>query len=127
MANFIHPSAIIMEGAFLGSNNHIGPYSVIGEKVQLGNDNILKSHVVIDGNTVIGDGNQFFPFASIGSVTQDKKYQGEDSQLIIGNNNIFREYTTANPGTLKDAITKIGNDCLFMVKFSKTLLSLIVI
>ena len=112
MTNIIHPTAIIMEGSILGKNNNIGPFSVIGSKVVLGNGNILKSHVVLDGNTVIGNNNQFFPFASIGSVTQDKKYQGEDSQLIIGNNNVFREYTTANPGTFKDDTTKIGNDCL---------------
>ena len=115
MTNFIHPTAVIMEGAALGRNNHIGPYSVVGSKVVLGSDNILKSHVVLDGNTIIGDNNQFFSFASIGSVTQDKKYQGEESQLIIGNNNIFREYTTANPATFKGDVTKIGNDCLFMV------------
>jgi UDP-N-acetylglucosamine acyltransferase len=115
MANFIHPSSIIMDGAHLGDNNHIGPLCVINDKVKLGNNNILKSHVVLDGNTVIGDNNSFFPFSSIGSAPQDKKYQGEESQLIIGNNNIFREYTTANPGTAADKmITKIGNNCLFM-------------
>jgi UDP-N-acetylglucosamine acyltransferase len=115
MVNIIHPTAVIMDGAILGDNNNIGPYSVLGEKVKLGNGNILKSHVVLDGNTEIGNENQFFSFASIGSVTQDKKYKGEDSRLTIGNNNIFREYTTANPGTLKGTTTKIGNNCLFMV------------
>ena len=115
MPNFIHTTAVIMEGASLGDNNHIGPLCVINEKVKLGNNNILKSHVVLDGNCNIGDNNQFFSFASIGSVTQDKKYQGEESQLIIGNDNIFREYTTANPGTFEGAITRIGNNCLFMV------------
>jgi UDP-N-acetylglucosamine acyltransferase len=115
MVNFIHPSAIIMEGAVLGEGNHIGPYCVINSSVKMGDNNILKSHVVLDGNTIIGNNNQFFSFASIGSVTQDKKYQGEDSQLIIGDNNIFREYTTANPGTFQGTITKIGDNCLFMV------------
>ena len=115
MTNFIHPTAVIMDGAVIGNDNHIGPYCIIHEKVRLGNSNHLKSHVVLDGNTHIGNNNQFFPFASIGSVTQDKKYNGEDSQLIIGDNNIFREYTTANPGTLAGTVTKIGNNCLFMV------------
>lgn len=113
--NNIHPTAIISEKAILGEGNHIGPYCVIGDKVKLGNDNILKSHVILDGSTIIGDGNHFFSFASIGSVTQDKKYKGEESLLVIGNNNIFREYTTANPGTFAGDKTKIGNDCLFMV------------
>ncbi len=115
MANFIHPTAIVMEGAKLGDNNHIGPYSIVNPSVKMGNDNVLKSHVVLDGDTIIGNNNQFFPFSSIGSVTQDKKYQGEKSQLIIGNDNIFREYTTANPGTFEGATTRIGNNCLFMV------------
>ncbi|MEK6733670.1 MAG: acyl-ACP--UDP-N-acetylglucosamine O-acyltransferase [Pseudomonadota bacterium] len=115
MSNIIHPTAIIEEGAILGKNNQIGPYSIINSKVILGDNNILKSHVVLDGNTKIGNDNQFFSFASIGSVTQDKKYKGEDSLLIIGNNNVFREYTTANPGTFKGDATKIGDNCLFMV------------
>ncbi len=116
MSNFIHPTALIMEGAVLGQNNHIGPYCVVNANVILGSDNILKSHVVLDGYTKIGDHNQFFPFASIGTAPQDKKYQGEDSKLIIGSHNIFREYTTANPGTQTGGmITKIGDNCLFMV------------
>jgi UDP-N-acetylglucosamine acyltransferase len=115
MTNYIHPSAIVMDGAKLGADNHIGPYCIIGSQVKIGNNNVLKSHVVLDGETVIGNNNQFFSFASIGSVTQDKKYQGEESYLIIGNDNIFREYTTANPGTFKGSTTKIGNGCLFMM------------
>jgi len=115
MTNFIHPTAIVEKGAVLGKGNHIGPYCLIHSKVKLGDNNVLKSHVVIDGNTHIGNDNQFFSFASIGSVTQDKKYQGEDSKLVIGDNNVFREYTTANPGTFKDDETRIGNNCLFMV------------
>ncbi len=116
MTNIIHPTAIIEDGAILGKNNHIGPFCVINERVKLGDNNILKSHVVLDGYTNIGDNNHFHPFASIGGAPQDKKYQGEESQLIIGNDNIFREYTTANPGTSTGGmITKIGNNCLFMV------------
>ncbi len=115
MTNIIHPTAIIMEGAVLGNDNQIGPYCIIHKDVKLGNNNILKSHVVIDGDCNIGNDNQFFPFASIGSLTQDKKYEGGESYLEIGNNNIFREYTTANPGTLAGSVTKIGNNCLFMV------------
>lgn len=115
MSNNIHPTAIISDKAILGSGNYIGPYCVIGEKVKLGNNNILKSHVVIDGSTTIGEGNHFFSFASIGSVTQDKKYKGEESLLVIGNNNVFREYTTANPGTFAGDETKIGDNCLFMM------------
>lgn len=116
MTNFIHPTAVIEDGAILGSNNNIGPYCIINSHVKMGNDNILKSHVSLDGDTIIGDANMFFPFSSIGSAPQDKKYQGEKSQLLIGNNNVFREYTTANTGTETGGlITQIGNNCLFMI------------
>ena len=114
--NFIHPSAIVDAEAKLGEGNYIGPFCVITRNVEIGNNNELKSHVVIDGETKIGDNNQFFSFASIGAAPQDKKYQGEASQLIIGSRNVFREYTTAHPGTEAGGmLTKIGDDCLLMI------------
>tara|TARA_X000000368_G_C22711546_1_gene571251 strand:- start:18 stop:662 length:645 start_codon:yes stop_codon:yes gene_type:complete len=70
----------------------------------------------MSGETDIGNGNNFFPFCSIGSIPQDLKYQGEKSKLIIGDENIFREHCTANPGTSGDnMITSIGNSSLFMI------------
>jgi UDP-N-acetylglucosamine acyltransferase len=117
MTNKIHPSAIIDDTVKLGDNNIIGPYCIITGNVEIGNNNILQSHVIMHGNGLvkIGDNNQFFPFVSL-HLPQDKKYHGELSELHIGNNNIFREYVTANPGT-KDGIMKtvIGNDCLFLM------------
>jgi UDP-N-acetylglucosamine acyltransferase len=112
----IHPTAIISPGAKIGNNANIGPYSIIGDGVIIGNDAVLKSHVVIEGNTIIGDNNHFFPFCSIGTAPQDKKYSGEDSKLIIGDNNVIREHVTINPGTQGGGLTtKVGNNCLFMV------------
>jgi UDP-N-acetylglucosamine acyltransferase len=115
MTNQIHPTAVIEETVTLGDNNIIGPYCVLTGNIKLGNNNILKTHVAIDGDTTIGDGNMFFPFSCIGQIPQDKKYHGENSQLIIGNNNVFREYTTVNPGTENGGMfTKIGDNNLFM-------------
>lgn len=111
----IHHTAIISPSAQIGAGCEIGPYCVIGPKTSLGKNNILKSHVVLDGKLSIGEGNSFFPFTSIGQIPQDKKYHGEDSELVIGNNNIFREYVTANLGTEAGGMkTIIGDDCLFM-------------
>ena len=94
----------------------IGPYCVIDDGVKLGNDNILHSSVYMSGETDVGKGNTFFPFCSIGSKPQDLKYQGEKSKLIIGDENIFREHSTANPGTSGDNMkTVIGNSSLFMI------------
>jgi len=115
MSDNIHPSAIIEKGAEIGKNVKIGPYSVIGSKVKIADNNIVKSHVVISGNTIIGEGNEIYPFASIGEKTQDLKYKGADTQLIIGENNQIREYVTMNPGTEEGTKTIVGNNCLFMI------------
>jgi UDP-N-acetylglucosamine acyltransferase len=112
----IHPTAIIEPSVKLGKNVKIGPYCVITGNVTLGDNIELKSHVVIANKTSIGDGTIIFPFASVGHISQDLKYQGEDSELIIGNNNVIREHVTINPGTLGGGMkTVIGNNCLIMV------------
>lgn len=115
MANLIHPTAIIEDGAKLGKNVKIGPYSIIGPKVVLGDNVEIKSHVVISNKTIIGEGTKIFPFASIGEITQDLKYKGDETELTIGKNNIIREYVTMNPGTEKGTKTIIGDNCLFMI------------
>ena len=114
--NKIHNTAIIGDDVIIGDNVTIGPNCVIDNGVKIGNNNIIYSSVYITGNTEVGEGNKFFPFCSIGSIPQDLKYMGENSKLIIGNKNTFREYTTANPGTSGDnLLTIIGNSSLFMV------------
>lgn len=116
MSSQIHPTAIIEDGATIGDNVIIGPYSIVGPEVTLGDNVELKSHVVIDGITSIGKGTTIFPFASIGTIPQDKKYHGENSRLIIGENNIIREHVTMNPGTADDCMeTVVGSNNLFMV------------
>lgn len=112
----INPTAIIDPKAKIGANTEIGAFSVIGPKVKIGDNNIIKSNVVISGNSKIGDANTIFPFAVIGEDPQDLKYSGEDSQIIIGNNNKIREHVTIHPGTKDDnMITQIGSNCLFMI------------
>jgi UDP-N-acetylglucosamine acyltransferase len=105
----IHPTAVVSPNAEVGSDCKIGPYCVIGEDVTLGEDCRLHSHVVIEGPTRIGPGNRFFPFSSIGQVTQDLKYKGEPTYLEIGGQNTFREYVTINRGTGIDEKTVVGN------------------
>jgi UDP-N-acetylglucosamine acyltransferase len=112
----IHATAVVAPGAVLAENVVIGPYCVIGEHVVLGAGVDLKSHVVIDGRTTIGAGTRIFPFASIGFEPQDLKYQGEPSVLVIGCRNTIREHVTMSPGTRGGGMmTRVGNDCLFMV------------
>ena len=112
----IHPTAIVASGARLASDVVIGPYCAIGGQVDLGAGVTVRSHVVIEGRTTIGAGTRIFPFASIGHEPQDLKYSGEDSSLVIGARNTIREYVTMNPGTTGGGmVTRVGNDCLFMV------------
>jgi len=106
----VHPAAKI------GKNVKIGPYCVIGPEVFIGDNSNIMSHVVIDGNTYIGKNNTFYPFACIGTNPQDLKFKGETSKIIIGDDNIIREYVTINPGTQHGGgITTIGNKNLFMI------------
>ena len=86
----IHKTAIIDKNAKVHSSVRIGPFSVIGPIVEIGENVVIYSHVSVVGNTRIGSGNKFYPFTSIGNDPQDLKYNGEDTKLIIGNNNKFR-------------------------------------
>lgn len=111
----IHPTAIVSAGAVLGSDTRVGPYSVIGPNVTLGRGNWIGPHVVIEGFTQIGADNQFFQFCSIGAPPQDLKWRGEESQLVIGDGNIVREYVTIQPGVASaGGITRVGDRNLFM-------------
>ena len=112
----IHKTAIIDPKSKISSNVSIGPYSVIGPDVEIDENTIIYSHVSISGHTKIGKRNKIYPFASIGSDPQDLKYNGEETKLIIGDENTIREYVTINPGTVGDGgKTIIGNNCLFMI------------
>ncbi len=112
----IHKTAIIDSNAKISKNVNIGPYTVIGPNVEIGEETEIQSHVNIIGNTKIGKNNKIYPFASIGNDPQDLKFQGEETKLEIGDNNKIREYVTINPGTKGGGgLTKVGNNCLFMV------------
>ena len=111
----IHEQAIIEPGAQIGKNVKIGPWTYIAKDVVIGDDCEISSHVVINGPTTMGKGNKIFQFASIGEECQDLKYKGEPTELIIGDNNVFRESCTIHRGTIQDnSLTKIGSNNLFM-------------
>jgi len=112
----IHNTAIIDPKAKISSGVSIGAFTVIGPNVEIGENTIIQSHVSIIGNTKVGKNNKIYPFASIGNDPQDLKFDGEVTKLEIGDNNKIREYVTINPGTKGGGgLTKIGNNCLFMV------------
>ena len=112
----IHKTAIIDPKAKISSKVSIGAYSLIGPNVEIDENSEIQSHVSIVGNTKIGKNNKIYPFSSIGNDPQDLKFNGEKTNLEIGDNNKIREYVTINPGTNGGGgLTKIGNNCLFMV------------
>jgi UDP-N-acetylglucosamine acyltransferase len=115
MARNIHATAQIAPEAELGEDVEVGACAIIGPGVLVGAGTRIGAHTVLQGPTVIGAGNQIFPFASVGSAPQDKKYKGEPTRLEIGDRNVIREFVTLNRGTTKDeGITRIGDDNLFM-------------
>jgi UDP-N-acetylglucosamine acyltransferase len=110
----IHKTAIISPTAKLGKDISVGPNTIIGDKVRIGDGTVIGANCVLDGNTLIGAFCEIFTGAIIGSKPQDLKYKGENSSLVIGNNNIIREYCTLNIGTGESGQTKIGNGNLIM-------------
>ena len=112
----IHKTAMVDPQAELDGDVEIGPYCIVGPKVKIGRGTRIKSHVVIEGNTTLAEGNLIFQFATVGSVPQDLKYKGENSQLIIGNYNIVREFASLNPGTTGGGmVTRVGDHNLLMM------------
>jgi UDP-N-acetylglucosamine acyltransferase len=105
----IHPTAIIDPSAVIGAGCEIGPYCVVGSGVEIGENCVLHNHVSIHGPSIVGKGNQFFPFTSIGERTQDLKYAGEPTYLQVGEGNTFREFVTVNRGTNIGDKTIIGS------------------
>ena len=95
----IHPTAIVHDRTELADGVVLGPYAVIGEGVTLGPGVTVGAHATVSGPTVVGAHCKIFPYAAIGGDAQDKKYAGEEAFLKIGEQNIFREFTTINRGT----------------------------
>jgi len=107
----VHATAQIAEGVKLGADVDIGAYSAIAAGVEIGDGSVLGPHVVVNGPTRIGRGNHIHAFAAIGGDPQDKKFEGERSELIIGDRNRIREFVTINRGTGQGGgATRIGDD-----------------
>ena len=107
----IHPTAIVEPGAQLDESVSIGEYSIVRQHVRISAGTTIGAHCVIEGHTTIGRDNRVFQFNSIGAVPQDKKYAGEDTELVIGDRNLIREFCTFNVGVPQaGGITRVGSD-----------------
>ena len=114
-SEYIHRTAILEEGAKVGSSVKIGPFCYVGSNVVLKPGVILKNNVTVVGDTIVGDETTVFPFATVGEIPQDLKFSGEETRLVIGKRNQIREGVTINTGTSGGGgVTVVGNDCLLM-------------
>ena len=106
----IDPRAIISSKTEIDAGVEVGPYSIIGEDVFIGKDTVIGANVVIEGPAKIGERNKIYQFVSIGTPPQDLTYHGEKTTVIIGNDNVIREFVTINRGSTKENWkTVIGN------------------
>ena len=104
------PSARIEKGADIGRGADIGPGAVVRGGAILGENVFVGAHSVISGETSIGAGTRVFPHCALGGEPQDKKYRGEKTRLVIGENNVIREFCFFNRGTAAAGETRIGDD-----------------
>ncbi len=112
----IHPTATVESGAAVGRNVTIGPQAYVGPEVVIGDDCILGHGCHIEGSVTMGTNNMLAPYAVLGTAPQDLKYHGQKTQLIIGDDNVFREFVTVNIGTVTgNAATRIGNRNYLMI------------
>lgn len=111
----VHEQAVVAPGAKLGVGVRVGAYAVIGEGVELGDGCVLHSHAVVQGPSKFGRNNVFYPFCSIGGDPQDFRFQGEKTELIVGDANTFREYVTISRGTVGGGgKTTVGDGNFFL-------------
>ena len=110
----IHDFADVSPNAEFGKGVSVGPGAVIGPDVIVGPDTWIGPNVIIEGKVKIGSNNKIFPGACIGLEPQDLKYNGDSTEVLIGDNNTFRECVTINRATFEGEKTIVGNQNLLM-------------
>jgi UDP-N-acetylglucosamine acyltransferase len=111
----VHPTAIVSPAASIASTAEIGPYSIVEGEVSIGAGTCLMAHVYMEGPLEVGADNIFFPYSTVGVISQDLKYHGERAETRIGNRNKIREFVTIHRGTEGGGlVTTIGDDNLLM-------------
>ncbi|MCK8600570.1 acyl-ACP--UDP-N-acetylglucosamine O-acyltransferase [Desulfoferrobacter suflitae] len=114
----IHPTAIVASDAQLAEDVIIRPYSIIGPHVKIGSGTVVGPHAIIDGRTTIGERNQIYPFTTLGYPPQDLSYKDEETELIIGDENIIRENATIHRGTVRGGGVTILGERNFVMAYA---------
>ena len=110
----VHITAIIEKGAKLHPSVEVGAYAYIGSRAKIGEGSVVMHHATVDGNTTMGKNNRVHPYSYVGGQTQDLKYKGGDPELLIGDDNNFREFCSIHCGTTEEIATRIGDHNLFL-------------
>ena len=110
----IHATAVVEAGASIAPGVVVGPYAVIGAEVKVGANCWIGPHAVLEGRLTLGQNNRVFPGACLGQPPQDLKYRGARTEVLIGDNNTFRECVTVNRATAEGDVTQLGNGNLLM-------------
>ncbi|MEE9455893.1 MAG: acyl-ACP--UDP-N-acetylglucosamine O-acyltransferase, partial [bacterium] len=110
----IHKTAIVDSRAELGEGVVVGPYAIIDGPAVIGAGTAIGPHAVLEGPVALGEKCRVFSHAVLGTIPQDLKFEGEESDLTIGDGTTIREFATINRGTKASGNTKVGNNCLLM-------------
>ena len=110
----IHPTAVVDDGAHLGSGVSIGPYAIVEADTSIGDRTELRAHVIVKRFTTMGADNRIYEGAVIGGEPQDVSFKGEPSRLVIGDRNLIREGVTIHRATAPGGQTTVGSDCFVM-------------
>ena len=114
MNALVHPTALIDPDAELAPDVTVGPYSSIGPQVRIGAGSRVAGHAIIERNTLIGEGCSIGVGCVLGGEPQDRKYGGEETWLVVGDETLLRDYCTLNRGTTARGKTSIGRKCYMM-------------
>ncbi|MEJ2367230.1 MAG: acyl-ACP--UDP-N-acetylglucosamine O-acyltransferase [Acidobacteriota bacterium] len=111
----IHPTAVVEPGARIAESCEIGPLTYVGSDVTIGEESILGPHTCLTGKVTVGERNTFVSHVAVGGPPQDLKYKGEPTEVIIGSDNVFREFVTVNRGTVGGGgVVRLGSNILMM-------------
>lgn len=110
----IHPTAVVDPSAQLAAGVQVGPYALIGPRVTIGEGSVIAGHAVIGSDAALGRRNIVHHHAVLGTDSQDRKFRGETTGLIAGDDNVFREFVSVNRATGEGKATRIGNGCLLL-------------
>jgi UDP-N-acetylglucosamine acyltransferase len=114
MSTKIHSQSIVEEGAQIGQDVEVEAFAIVGKNAIIGDGSIIRHHATVEGSVTLGKNNEIYPYALIGGLTHDLKFTGGEPKLIIGSNNIFREYVTAHVATNAEDSTCIGSNNVFL-------------